>query len=53
MAQHYSEQLAGYVVSQSYAKLPPKTVEHAKWLLLDAIGVSIAGADKKWARAVL
>ena len=53
MVEHYSEKLAKYVISQSYTKLPPKTVEHAKWLLLDAIGVSIAGADKKWAKAVL
>lgn len=53
MADHYSEKLASYVVSQSYSNLPAKTVEHAKWLLLDAIGVSIAGADKKWAKAVL
>ena len=53
MAQYYSEKLAEYVVSQSYDKLPAKTIEHAKWLLLDAIGVSIAGAGKKWATAVL
>lgn len=53
MSQHYSERLADYVVSQSFEKLPSRVVEHTKWCLLDAIGVAIAGSDKKWARAVL
>ena len=53
MSKHYAEQLADYVVSQSFEKLPQKVVDHAKWCLLDSIGVAIAGSDKVWARAVL
>jgi 2-methylcitrate dehydratase PrpD len=53
MAEYYSEKLAAYVVSQTYDRLPAKVIEHAKWCLLDAIGVAVAGAGKKWAQAVL
>ena len=53
MTQYYSEKLAQYVVGQSFEKLPQKVIEQAKWLLLDAIGVAIAGAGKRWAQAVL
>ena len=53
MAEYYSERLAAYATAQTFDKLPPPVIEHAKWCLLDAIGVAIAGAGKKWAQAVL
>lgn len=49
----YAERLAGHVIGLRFEDLPTKVVQQAKWCMLDSIGVAIAGADKKWARAVL
>ncbi|MGE5615812.1 MAG: MmgE/PrpD family protein [Bacillota bacterium] len=49
----YAERLAEHVIGQRFEDLPAAVVQQAKWCLLDSIGVAIAGAEKKWARAVL
>lgn len=53
MAECYSERLAEYIADLRFEALPSRVVEQAKWCLLDAIGVAIAGAGKVWAQAVL
>jgi len=53
MTNFYSEQLASYIVGHSYNDMPQAVVDHAKRVLLDSIGVAVAGSQKKWAQAVL
>ena len=52
MSGTYAERLATYVVGLRFADLPDAVVRHAKWCLLDSIGVALAGAEKPWAEAV-
>ena len=49
---YYSEQIADYICQLSYEDLPVKVVEHAKWVILDAIGVALASWDTPWSLAV-
>jgi 2-methylcitrate dehydratase PrpD len=49
---YYSEQIADYIYQLSYEDLPAKVVEHAKWVILDAIGVALASWDTPWSLAV-
>jgi 2-methylcitrate dehydratase PrpD len=45
--------LAVHVIGHRFEDLPANVVRQARWCLLDSIGVAMAGAEKKWARAVL
>src|SRR5215212_5902002 len=50
---YLADQLADYIVDFDFARIPPAVVQHAKYLLLDSIGVSIASCDRLWCNAVL
>lgn len=50
---YLAEQLADHIVQFSFESIPPEVVRHAKYLLLDSIGVSIASCDRPWCEAVL
>ncbi|MBL94581.1 MAG: hypothetical protein CMF70_04670 [Magnetovibrio sp.] len=47
-----AEKLAEYVSELKYRDIPRHVIEHAKLCLLDALGVAITSADKKWCHAV-
>jgi len=47
-----AQRLAQYVAGTTYAALPEDVVRHAKHLLLDSVGVAIAGATTEAAHAV-
>lgn len=49
---YYSEQIGEYISQLSYEDLPGPVVNHAKWVILDAVGVAIASWDTPWAFAV-
>ncbi|GIK86794.1 MAG: 2-methylcitrate dehydratase [Betaproteobacteria bacterium] len=53
MGSTYAERLGEHVRGLRYDDLPAPVVRQAKWCILDAIGVALAGTDKPWAQAVL
>src|SRR5690625_521376 len=50
---YLAEQLADYVGQTRFSDLPDEVTKHAKFLLLDSVGVSIESADTVWSKAVL
>lgn len=53
MSPTLAEQLAEYVVTAKYEALPAAVVRHAKFVILDPLGVAVAGAMTTASRAVL
>lgn len=49
---YYSDQIGDYVAQLAYDDLPAPAADHAKWVLLDAIGAAIASWDTAWSLAV-
>ncbi len=49
---YLAEQLAEYVVGADFATLPAEVVRHAKFCILDSVGVAVAGALTPASRAV-
>src|SRR3546814_16367760 len=49
----YAEKLADYVARTRFEDLPETVVAHAKWCVLDSIGVGLASRLKPWAVAAL
>jgi 2-methylcitrate dehydratase PrpD len=49
---YYSEQIADYIRQLSYEDLPQKVIDHAKWVILDAIGAALASWNTPWSLAV-
>ena len=47
-----AEKLGEYISDVNYKDIPVNVRKHAKFCLLDALGVALASADKKWCRAV-
>ena len=47
-----AEKLGEYISDLKYKDIPVNVRKHAKFCLLDALGVALASADKKWCRAV-
>lgn len=52
---YYADSLAEYAVRTSFDVLPANVARHAKFVLMDAIGVSLAGAplDRDWCNAAM
>lgn len=52
---YYANALADYATRTSFATLPANVVHHAKFVLMDAIGVGLAGAplNKDWCNAAI
>ena len=48
-----ARQLAQYVVDANFEALPAAVVRHAKFVILDPLGVALAGAMTPASRAVL
>ena len=46
-----AEQIAAYVTEARYEHLPKAVVEHTKRVMLDSLGVAIAGSATTWSRA--
>jgi 2-methylcitrate dehydratase PrpD len=50
---YLADKLADYIVNFDFDRIPPEVAQHAKYLLLDSVGVSIASCDRVWCNAVL
>ena len=48
----YAEQMGDYIANMGFDDLPEQVVQHAKWTVLDSIGVAIASCDTPWSKAV-
>lgn len=42
---HYLDEIAEFAVEQTFSGLPQDVVERAQWLLLDSLGVTLAGVS--------
>lgn len=49
---YYSEQISEYITQLRFEDLSAKVVEHAKWTILDALGIAIGCFDTPWAMSL-
>ena len=52
VVKYLSEQLSDYIYQLTYDHLPPKVVQQAKLVILDAIGDAFSSCDTVWAQAL-
>ncbi|MBI2908207.1 MAG: MmgE/PrpD family protein [Chloroflexi bacterium] len=49
----YAEQLGDFVAGLDYASLPADVAQKTKQLILDSLGIGLAGSNTEWARITL